>query len=253
MKKLIALVMGMLLVPTMAMGMQSMSDKSMNDVTGQAGVSIAVDDVKMYQNIQGLWYTDTDGINTASAVDYHTAYGDEMSNPNGQAASIGIDELSVMVDINAITNIGSASNVANLESTGRALQGTYDSSLSYSNTPTGAAQDFLAKPLNIDVTNQLPVLSTAATENANDGSDHSVAGVQIGLGTMEIVQSALQFDVAMKDGTPLEASSNMQSANMENPNAVPGGSEVPSFSFGQITIEKTTMAILDGNVEIAPH
>jgi len=253
MRKVISLVVAMLLVPTMAMAMQSMSNGDMENVTGQAGVSIAVDDVKMYQNIQGLWYTDTDGINTSSPMDMHSA------NDAGGAASIGIDKLSVMVEVNAITGATSSTNIV---STGRSLQGNYDSNLHAFNTATSAGEDtaFMAKPINIDVTDALPVLSQAAANNAvtKSSGDQTVgaslgtadvAGVQIGLGTMEIYQSDLQFDVAMKDGTPLDDSSGSTLGSI-NSNA---NSDTPDYSYGKVTIEETTMAILDGSIEIAPH
>ena len=237
MKKLIAMVLAMLLVPTMALGMQSMDNGEMEGVTGQAGVNIAIDDFKMYQNIQGLWYTDTDGITT---INKGNNLGMDAISTAGGAASIGIDELNVMVEVNAITS-AAGSNVNDLGSTGRDLQGTFndiEGETVYNNNDNDA---FNAKPITIDVTSALPVLSTAAASNGFAGG---VPGVRIELGTMEVVQTALQFDVQMNDGSPLTSPNQIQTA-MEGV----GG----DASYGQISIEKTSMAILDGSVEIAPH
>jgi len=44
--------------------MKQISNSEMDNISGQAGVSIMVDDYKEYKNIKGLWYTDTDGLAT---------------------------------------------------------------------------------------------------------------------------------------------------------------------------------------------
>lgn len=44
------MVLAMLFIPAVAMGFQQVSDKELSDVTGKEGVSIAIDDVKLYQN-----------------------------------------------------------------------------------------------------------------------------------------------------------------------------------------------------------
>jgi len=249
MKKLIALVMGMLLVPTMAFGMEAMSDKAQSEVTGQAGVSIAVDDFKMYQNIDGLWYTDEGGVSTTT-VDIGGGTQAEVE-ATTDGASVGIQNLSVMVQVNALTSGGSVSD--DLGSEGRSLQGTYEDKAGYNFNNAGdmdsdsdgidEAQAFAAKPITIDVTSALPVL-TAAHQN-NDSDAGSVAGVQIGLGTMEITQTAMSLTLDVADADPLDGTSRNAPTVADNMNSF--------TSYGTVNIGKITMAILDGSVEIAPH
>jgi len=242
MKKLIALVMGMLLVPTMAFGMEAMSDKAQSEVTGQAGVSIAIDDVKLYQNISGLWYTDTDGLGTNPA-----------STNEGAGASVGIDELSVMVQVNAYTGVDGATTVTSVNngndftSTDRGIQGNYEdfssnTEVNYNNK--GGQTLFVAKPLTIDVSGKLPALSTAKTYN-NGMNAANAAGVHIGLGTMEVTQSAMSIKMATADVDPL--SGNYDNTNGNTANNMEG------TDYGTINIGKITMGVLDGSIEIAPH
>ena len=235
MKKLIAFVMGMLLVPTMAFGMQAMSDKAQSEVTGQAGVTIAVDDFKMYQNIDGLWYTDDDGLDLANQ---NTALGMEASSTGG-AASVGIKRMEVMVEVNAIT---SGDSTGGFGSVGRSLQGDVTNPSNYDFSNNDADDTYLNKAIQIDVTDALPALSTGVQNNGGTGA--RVPGVNIRLGTMEIVQSNMSLNVAVNDDSPL-SSPNAESVKLDNFNA--------DESYGTINIGKQTQMILDGSIEIAPH
>jgi len=223
MQKIIALLFAILMVPSLALGEQSMKDSSMRlladesdkkqekqedesglqsmqegsmeEVTGQSGITMAFDDIKLYTNIQGAWYSDPDGTE------------------NGGGASLGIKELSAMIDINAVYR-----KDGNFKSPGRGVQGDLSGY-------TGG--DFLFKPMTIDVTNALPVLSDAAGQN--------VAGVRVGLPSVEIHASAVSIDLAVHDdANPLDGSGETK-------------------SFGNIEIGETTMVITGGSLEIAPH
>ena len=242
MRKVISLVVAMLLVPTMAMAMQSMSNGDMENVTGQAGVSIAVDDFKMYQNIDGLWYTDTDGLATANVT---PAVGMDAASTAGGAASVGIERFEAMVEVNAITS--GASNVSDggseLGSTGRALQGDYTNAANYdfANADVGGNDVYLAKAIQIDVTDALPVIGEGVANNEaklSTGVSHTdVAGVRIGLGTMEIVQSNMSLEIAVNDGNPLDGT---------NAEAVKLGNFDADASYGTILLacrEKGTAGV----------
>ena len=209
-----------MLLPLNAFALELMSEEIMGDVTGQAGVSIAIDDVKLYQNIAYLTYTDVGGT-------------------NGVDGSVSISNLYMMVNINAITSLDANGLPV---SPNRAVQGVYAATATpttpyfdFTNTTAGATNVFLAKALTIDV-GVMPILSAGMLNNYN--VTHAtpltalpVAGVQIGLPTVEIQQTALTFDVTVA------------SAGAANSGA----------SYGRISIGANTMAVLDGVVEIAPH
>jgi len=63
MKKIIAIAIGMMLVPFTAFGMQTATDESMEGVQGQSGVAIAVDDIVIYEDraSEELWYSGGEG------------------------------------------------------------------------------------------------------------------------------------------------------------------------------------------------
>ncbi len=229
MKKVLVMLAALLLVAGSAWALKPISNTQMASITGQAGVTIAVDDVKLYQHIEGLWYTDTDGLTTA------------VNGYNAAGASVGIKDLEVMVNVNAITSYDNSTGTWELHSIGRELQGDYGSRLDVTNDDANTA--FLAKPITIDVTSELPALSAGAAYNQSIGAIPStaptnVAGVMIGLGTLEIVQSNMKIDVAISDTDPLNGDT-LTSLN--------------GHDFGTLYIGKTTLAILDGQIEIAPH
>ncbi|GAB6886795.1 hypothetical protein JCM13304A_02930 [Desulfothermus okinawensis JCM 13304] len=247
MKKVLVMLAALLMVAGSAMAMKAISNDQMDSITGQAGVSIAVDDVKLYQHIQGLWYTDTDGLDvtapsnsTDPGANYlHTQY-------SGNGASVGIKDLEVMVNVNAITSAdvnSTTGEITAIHSIGRELQGTYGAKVDYTNNADNTA--FLAKPITIDVTDRLPVLSAGAAWDAGVLAaqdihipDTNFAGVMIGLGTLEIVQSDMTIEIALSGLNPLD-DDNLDSIN--------------GHDFGTFYIGKTTLAILDGVIEIAPH
>lgn len=260
MKKIVVMLVTMMFVAGSAMAMETISDGQMDQITGQAGVSITVDDFKMYQDINGLWYTDTDGL--VAGVNDNPTMGMDAVDTTGDGASIGLKNLSVMIHVNAITGVDSTTNF--LSSVGRPLQGDYSAMaltgqnfFNYDNDGDGADDTFIAKAINIDVVGRLPVLTHGLGYNAivliDDTSMLSgLAGVKIGLGTMEIVQSKMTMEVAMNDKTPLTDPDNVQ-AQLNQFATTNGYANAASDSFGEINIGQTTMAILDGSLEIAPH
>ena len=211
MKKLVLAISILMCLPLTTFAMEPLSEAILDDVTGQAGVSIAIDDIKLYQNIEYLRYTDTDGT-------------------DGTAGSVGISNLQMMVHMNGITHLDAAGLPV---SPGRAVQGTYGA-FNYNNVDTDADtidDAFHAHALTIDA-GTMPVLSEGLSYNAAGAPGLvAVAGVQIGLPTLEIHQSALSFDVTVT------------SAGAANDGA----------SYGRIEIGANTLTILDGVIEIAPH
>ena len=62
MKKMLAVVAILMLVPFSAFGMEMMADTALEDVTGQAGVTISIDNVQMDFAMNYLSWGDTDGF-----------------------------------------------------------------------------------------------------------------------------------------------------------------------------------------------
>lgn len=67
MKKILAVAAILMLVPFTAFGMQMMADTALDDVTGQAGVSISIDNVQMDMSIEYLSWGDGDGLGGSAA------------------------------------------------------------------------------------------------------------------------------------------------------------------------------------------
>ncbi|KJS33188.1 MAG: hypothetical protein VR64_02925 [Desulfatitalea sp. BRH_c12] len=228
MKKFALVLSLIMLLPLNALALQTLSEDDMGGITGQAGVSIAIDDVKLYQNIGYLSYTDDDGV-------------------DGTAGTVSVSNLYMMVHVNALTEATGVDGTP-FVSPGRDIQGTYavtdptGVAFNYKNTATPAGADtiFIAKALTIDV-GTMPVLTAGLTNNAQymttAPDSTNVAGVRIGLPTVEIFQSALSFDVTV-----------------DSVDAVTGVAAYNSgASYGRISIGNMTMAVLDGAIEIAPH
>ncbi|MCF8026456.1 MAG: hypothetical protein K9K82_13340 [Desulfobacteraceae bacterium] len=220
-----------ILAPMSASALEMMSDKNMKDVTGQAGVSIALDDVVLFQTVDYTKYTDTDGvgttdlgatdtsasvyisgrttlklINAIAPMDNAAVSGAVAAQINGNADGIG--------DIDAVGTYNYASVTAN--------GNTVD--LDYDYATTNAWE---ASPLTIDV-GKAGLISIAS---ASIGGSDDIAGVIIGLPTVEINTSADTYDVGITRGTTMDESNRM------------------------IRIEKgdSTMAVLGGHIEIAAH
>lgn len=259
MKRFVIVLAVLMLLPLNAFALQPMSEDNMGQITGQAGVSIAIDDVKIYQNIQSLTYTDLDGT-TNELADYFDPNPAHNYTDAG-AGAVSISNLSMMVNINAITEMTAAGPT----SPGRATSGTYTAGV-FNGTNNSTNALFLAKPLTIDV-GEMAVLSEGLTNNdltmqaaaaASGGAftytpltNTTLAGVRIGLPTVEIVQSALTFDVtigyyevdAATGEIVVDAGTGLPVAAAYNSGA----------SFGRISIGQQTIAVLDGFIEIAPH
>lgn len=62
MKKVLAIAAIVMLVPFTAFGMQMMADTALDDVTGQAGVSISIDNIQMDMSIEYVAWGDDDGF-----------------------------------------------------------------------------------------------------------------------------------------------------------------------------------------------
>lgn len=251
MKKLtgILIAAALILAPISASALEMMTDSSMKDVTGQAGVSIAVDDVVIFQeSIADTTYWDTDGYST---------YNNDLTVDEADDAAYGVmidyaDATRKLITIDAIVNESGSYAYTN-----EFLVNTFEdddaTSLnmeipSYAGIDEGDG----VSALSIDV-GTARTLSTGKTYNVTGGS-HSdytgdtgvrIAGVVIGLPTVEIMQFHSNDLRSIKVTTGY--------AEETAGGAVNAGDNTHSEL---ITIEKSgtsRMAILGGTVEIAPH
>lgn len=229
MKKLaLSLVVGaaLALTPLSSFALTAMSADTMKDATGQAGVSIVVDDVTLYQTVGETMYIDTDGINAVGG--------------NEDAAAITISGKETFVTIRALldhTNRGGFLSTAFASETGAngyslILDGTKGNR---DNFYKGADGEYLGKnieiaAISIDVASKAPICSKIK------GSD--VAAVIIGLPTIEIKKTGdiqqIGITGCTDDGTYTAAA----------------GSEK---TFIQIEKTDSILTVMGGSLEIAAH
>ena len=196
------------LAPLSASALEVMNEKAMSDITAQAGVSIAIDDVILFQHVDETRYTDT------------------VDDTGAGGGSIVISEKTALKTLNAIAP-GLYGQVGDLSS-----QFHYDADGITDGTDTiveGAdLPDWAASPLTIDV-EEAHLISVADQLGGGAGG---ITGVVIGLPTLEIHTTADSYTVGVV----------AEGADLENETTL-------------IKIEKgaSTLAILGGHVEIAPH
>jgi hypothetical protein len=256
--------------PFAANALEALDNSAMKSTTGQAGVSIAIDDIVIYQTgIADVTYIDNDGVTS-----YVGFEGSHATTTYGNVTAAGLmidysDNFQKLVLIDAILDdttygvaamdaIISASDPTNsmglLGQVGimdaaaigaEITAGTWDASIGQS-----TANGFLngISPLSIDI-GTCQALSAGLAWNEG-GAALDVAGVVIGLPTVEITQfhTTDEFSVKILTGGALSGVAADGTGGAINGGAF-GNNEV-------ITIRKSgvsRMAILGGRLEIAPH
>ena len=149
----------LVLINAPAFALEIMSDSTMKKITGQAGVSITVDDVVLEAWIESLKFTDSDGVSDSGTP--------------GEPASIVLPDLHLTNDFQAITSVSGGA----LASPGTGLKQT-----GMAGVQKMAGGTFRFHPLSIDV-GRCPVLSAAMTYN--QGGQATINGLVIGLPTLE--------------------------------------------------------------------
>ena len=241
------------LAPMSASALEALTDNAMNDVRAQAGVSIALDDIVIYQTgIADTTYTDLDGMTsgvTGTVGNVSTA-GVKISYDGA------IQKLTIIDGITSVDDKGGAYSAATLATTFGATApavGFYSTTDIQTALAAAAAGTGLpvvdptngnninddyrtgASPLTIDV-GTCESLTAGFTYNYGGTAPGDIAGVIIGLPTIEI-QSFHTADTK----TISLVSTDTSAVNADK-------------EFIQITKSgSSTMAILGGRLEIAPH
>jgi len=252
-------------IPMTSFALESMSKGALKKATGQAGVSIAIDDIVIYQKSNPTTiYWDADGNTQTrivnSAPEAHT-YGAAVKTGIEISYSAASEKVMVLDGILTDAVYGAGGNVMNsitgrndigIASSGQlaAMAGFDPATGQIDSAVQGAGYLNSISPLTIDV-GTCESLSKGLSWNvgqnglvAGDGTAPAasaipqVAGVIIGLPTIEIQTFHKDNEKTIKLVTDV-ATANVVNADEEF-----------------ISIEKTghsTMAILGGRLEIAPH
>lgn len=261
MKKMIAILAVLALLPVSAFALEAITDNEMDAVTGQIGVSIAVDDVKIYNYAEYIRYTDADGIDGAALA----------AGPN-TGGSVGLSNLEIVAHLNGIISGASVDNGDGVLTDGGAdlytlvSPGDRDvfappgaaiggSAYNVMNYDTGAGlgmdDDLLARALTFDM-GVVPVLSAGQWNNDNIlglGLATNIVGVQVGLPTLEIAIAGLAFDIAVWDNMNPNIIGNFGAAEP----VAAAASLNDGWSMGRVEIGNMSMITLDGEIEIAAH
>jgi len=281
-KSVLSLIVGaaITIAPMTASALSPMSTDSLKDATGQAGVSIALDNIVLYQSVGATTYTDTDGYydmdaasgkggvaegagasvvignkekmttiyaildNTDRGGKLARSYGSASTLANGDAiGDIGIDQGDIRplnIDVASRTQVLSAGMMFN--ASGVAVAGQ-DAAVTASRTEIDAAflnafNNDSSKPAGQTLpewsaieANQATAMAAVTNTAAVAYDATQVAGVVIGLPTVEICTTADSYDVGI----------------------AASGAHNDGAKFIHISKGQSVMAILGGTVEIAAH
>lgn len=274
MKKL-ALILALMIIPCSAFGLEMLNDSTMDGITGQAGVNIAMDDIQMFINIEKLAWIDSDGF----------ASWEGKGTCGGAGGAIVLNNFQIdVLNINAITRTavqGSGTGLGLGSTSCGDIPLFYDYATSalgkgdYLNTGVGVTDDlglnnyrgkegvdghFVPHFLTIDVTDALPASTeglqywqghawtsaavSLGTSGAGD-ADSTIGGVLIGIPTMEIYINAMSL-TPMYDGD-IDGNSSL-AANDDDVVDVADDYR----TFGTVYMQGITFTTLSGWIEISP-
>lgn len=238
-------------VPMTSFALESMSKGALKKATGQAGVSIALDNIVIVQKSQPTTtYWDMDGTSSIlGTVGQVTSAGLKIEYTDAAQKLIVLDGILDdtkygIANLEADFNIAAQAADFGIAAVGIAATGAAGLDVSNGNDLAGAAGVYRTgiSPLTIDV-GTCQALTTGLAYNRNDAS-LDVAGVVIGLPTLEITtyhSNDTKIISVVSGAAAVTANS---------------GATVPNVSNELIRIEKSgtsQMAILGGRLEIAPH
>jgi hypothetical protein len=269
MKKL-ALILAFLVIPCAAFGLEMLNDSAMDQVTGQSGVHIALDDVQLFINIDKLAWIDCDGL-------------DNYAGCSGDPGALALNNFQIdVLNMNAITTSTNNGEVGEIQSEGTTAMSLYsvacgdiplfynygstamdgchlnvargvntkglDHYRSFNSLVPGA---FTASALTIDATEQLPAISAGVRNNGGSAS-LDIGGVYISLPTVEIYINSMSMTPVFDSDINGSTATALNDDNTTNPVALLllGGENA---DFGTIYMQGITFSVLSGWLEIAPH
>jgi hypothetical protein len=288
MKKL-ALILALMLIPCTAFGLEMLNDTTLDSVTGQAGVDIAMDDIQIFMNIEKMAWIDCDGYGSLGRWDCEGSGGAMVLN-NFQMDMLNINAITASVaggtttlDLQLGPNLGLRSvacgkialfyNYATAATTGCLLNSGGGQTLGIDNFTYGQAlwtgnnalfvnsRNFTPNFLSIDVTDELPAATdglnswfansytSAAVDDHGGDGASTIGGVLIGLPTAEFYINSMSFE-PLYDGDIGGATTN---AINDDGNTWLQNGQTTYASFGTIEMQGITFTVLSGWIEIAPH
>ncbi len=254
MKKLALVLAFLMILPGAAFGLEMMNNTSMDEVTGQSGVEITMDDVQIFMNIDRIAWLDCDGY---ECCDDSTATGGPgalgISNFQLDVLKINAPDTAVaksggvwdLSNGNDCSQIGLQFNYGDTTTTGTcslaaASGGTQTLGLNnYTSVgdPLGSGR-YIPQALVINATNQLPILTHGMeTVLQTTGSSANTGGVLICIPTLEINIPTLSLTPAFYNVADASSAHNSHAAGAD---------------FGTIVLDGITVTTLSGWLEIAP-
>jgi len=279
MKKLVLILALMVLIPCSAFGLEMLNDTTLDGVTGQSGINIAVDDIQLFLNIEKMAWIDCDGFDSAGRWKCQGNGGALVLN-NFQIDVLNINAIvasvtgSVTGDNQSGTNMGLLSvscgriplfyNYANSAAAGCGLSTGMGAQTAGLDNHYGAGGStghyFTPQFLSIDVTDRLPASTeglqfwathfySAPNILAHGGTSTStVGGVLIGLPTVEIYINDMSME-PLYDGDLVGQTSTALNDDSHTWNIT---GDVEHANFGVIQMHGITFTVLSGWVEISP-
>jgi hypothetical protein len=189
MKKILAIVAVMMLVPFTAFGMEMMADTALEDVTGQAGVSITIDNVQMDFAMDYLSWGDGDGLG-GSTEGYVNLTQIQMTGIVIDKLIVGSSQVGTVAGTTYADHDGDAStpDVAVLTNTQIMEAGTFRT---FDFNPYDGESDLAYLTIDVgDLTVAYDSLGNALTDTA----------VRIGIPTLAIhVEAIAPFDIVLDE------------------------------------------------------
>jgi|SRR6056297_4102303 len=255
MKKLALVLAFLLVLPGAAFGLEMMNDTSMDDVTGQSGVAITMDDIQIFMNIDRVAWLDCDGY--FCGANSYTKDGGAVGISNFQLDVLQVNAPDQATSkVNGVWNLTNANPCSEIDlkydygdtsttgtcslaaSTGLGTQTLGLNNYESVGDPLGSGR-YIPNALTIHASSRLPILTCAKSSIAGPTGPVNVGGIVIGLPTVEINIPTLSLTPAFYNLDDAQPAANAKGVD-------------DSCDYGTVVLDGVTMTVLSGWVEIAP-
>ena len=276
MKKL-ALILAIMLCAAPAFGLEMLDNDTMDSITGQAGVNIAVDDIQIFMNIEKMAWIDCDGLASWEGKGTCGSAGGALVLNNFQLDVLNINAIVATTTIGTVNNgldlistscgdiplfydYATSANIDGCKLTTPGIGGVQNLGLNNYYDHGGTNSAFIPHFLTIDVVDELPASSqgiqywqsnpwtsgavSLGTSGTGDAAS-SIGGVLIGIPTVEIYINELSFTPLYDGDLSISAST---AANDDDVLDVNGNNR----TFGTLYLQGITFTPLSGWIEISP-